>query len=247
MNIAYLRFYEELNDFLPLPKRKIRYPVLFRDNPSVKHLIEAEGIPHTEVDLILLNSNPVPFEEKVKNGDDVSAYPVFESFDISALNVLRPQPLRELRFILDVHLGKLTRYLRMMGFDSRFDMEFNDGTLTRIAASENRIILTRDRRLLMRKDVKRGYWIRSDKIGEQVSEIIRRFDLKHSLRFFSRCTICNGLLQPIDENEAKEQFGNHLFPSGTVFNRCKICHHIYWHGSHCDRFEKNISNLINVG
>ena len=117
MNLAYFRFYEELNEFLPHDKRKTEFEYLFNGNPSVKDAIEAIGIPHVEVDLILVNSISVSFSEKLKDGDRVSVYPVFETFDVTLATYLRPKPLRELKFILDVHLGRLAKYLRLCGFD----------------------------------------------------------------------------------------------------------------------------------
>ncbi|MGH8248973.1 MAG: Mut7-C RNAse domain-containing protein, partial [Gammaproteobacteria bacterium] len=117
---AMLRFYEELNDFLPPSRRKTDFDLPINGRSSVKDLIESTGVPHTEIDLILVNGESVGFGYIVRPGDRISVYPVFETFDISPLNVLRPKPLRETRFVLDTHLGKLTRYLRLLGFDSLY-------------------------------------------------------------------------------------------------------------------------------
>jgi uncharacterized protein with PIN domain len=244
VNVAYIRFYEELNDFLPPSKRKVLRPVYFNETPSVKSIIESEGIPHPEVDLILINSESVPFHEKVRNGDHISVYPVFESFDISSVNMIRLKPLREPKFVLDVHLGKLTRYLRMLGFDSVYDQGYKDEELVSISALEKRSILTRDRKLLMRKQVERGYWIRSEMIIEQVSEVIQRFDLEDSIRLFSLCTLCNGYLRPADEKTVMLSFPAHEFFPGTMFYCCDRCHHIYWKGSHSERFERSVMEKI---
>ncbi len=104
---VFIRFYEELNDFLPKEKQKKRFTHYFIDRTSVKDLIESLGIPHTEVDLILVNGKSVSFKYIIKNGDDISVYPVFESLDISDVQHLRAKPLRKPKFICDVHLGNL--------------------------------------------------------------------------------------------------------------------------------------------
>jgi len=244
MEIAFIRFYEELNDFLPPSKRKMLYAVQFRETPGVKSIIESEGVPHTEVDLILVNGVPVTFREKIRPGDHISVYPVFESFDISAINVIRLRPLREPRFVLDVHLGKLARYLRMLGFDSVYDNLYDDKEINRISGNEKRSVLTRDRKLLMRKDLERGYWIRSEMILDQVAEVIRRFDLVNSIRCYTVCTLCNGVLHIVDEATVRMKFPGYRFLPGTVFYRCVKCSHLYWSGSHTERFEKVITDKV---
>ena len=243
MNSACIRFYEELNDFLPSSKRKILYPVHFRENPSIKSIFESEGVPHTEVDLVLINGNSVSFSEKIRPGDHVSVYPVFESFDISSVNMTRLKPLREPLFVLDVHLGKLARYLRMMGFDSVYDNSYENDDIIRTSKDEKRSILTRDRKLLMRKEVERGYWIRSEMILDQVSEVIGRFDMGNSIRFFSICTLCNGKLHRVAETTVRMHYPEHKFHLDTVFYQCDKCFHIYWNGDHCKRFEHAIARL----
>ena len=124
MHKATFRFYEELNDFLPKEKRKKRFEHNFIDRASVKDVIESFGVPHTEVDLIIVNGESKNFSYIINDGDDISVYPVFESIDISNLQKLRPEPLREPKFILDVHLGTLARYLRMLGFDTNYRNDY---------------------------------------------------------------------------------------------------------------------------
>jgi uncharacterized protein with PIN domain len=240
MNIALIRFYEELNDFLPQCKRKASYPVQFNDHPSVKHLIEAERVPHTEVDLILINGISVSFTERVRHEDQISVYPVFESFDISPVQKLRPTPLREPRFILDVHLGKLARYLRMLGFDSLYSPGYTDRQLVAFSLREQRAVLTRDRGLLMKRELERGYWIRSGHTTDQIREVVLRFDLASSMHRHSRCSLCNGVLISSEETVAREQYPGHRFFSDTTFFQCSQCHKVYWRGSHCARVDRLI-------
>ncbi len=163
---VYFRFYEELNDFLPDEKQKVRFALYYIDRASVKDIIESLGAPHTEVDLILVNGKSVGFDYLINDGDDISVYPVFESLDITNVQHLRPKPLREPKFIADVHLGKLTDYLRMMGFDVLYKSDFDDKEIVNLSLTELRAILTRDRGILKRSEVTHGYWVRSTKINE---------------------------------------------------------------------------------
>ncbi|MCE5345369.1 MAG: Mut7-C ubiquitin/RNAse domain-containing protein [Bacteroidales bacterium] len=246
MNHAWFRFYEELNDFLPIGKRKQFFLYSFNGNPSVKDIIEALGVPHVEVDLILVNSLSVSFSYKLLNGDSVSVFPVFESFDISSVTHLREKPLRELKFILDVHLGKLTKYMRLCNFDTYYRTDYNDQEIVDIAISEKRIILTRDRELLKKKLVTRGYWIRSQHLDEQLREVFLRFDLKNQIRLFNRCIECNGILADI----SKENILDRLLPKTRQyyqkFKICPGCDRIYWEGSHSERMKGIIDDIIKV-
>ena len=155
------RFYEELNDFLPPDRRKIAFDYTFNGTPSVKDCIEAIGVPHPEVDLIIVDDVSVGFDHLLNGGERVAVYPMFERVDITPLTKLRPNPLREPRFVLDVHLGKLARYLRLLGFDTIYDRDYVDATIAAISRRERRVLLTRDKGLLKRKEVTRGYWLRN--------------------------------------------------------------------------------------
>jgi uncharacterized protein len=201
MHKIQLRFYEELNDFLPEDKKKKRFTHYYIDRTSVKDLIESFGVPHTEVDLILVNGKSVNFKYLINDGDDISIYPVFESFDITDVQHLRAKPLRKPKFVADVHLGRLTRYLRMMGIDVLYKNDFNDDEIVRISIKERRAILTRDTGILKRNKVTHGYWVRSIKVEEQVKEVLKRFDLQKEIKEFSRCIECNELLNPIKRKQ----------------------------------------------
>ncbi|MCK6619544.1 MAG: Mut7-C ubiquitin/RNAse domain-containing protein [Calditrichaceae bacterium] len=230
--IARFRFYEELNDFLPPEKRKIAFDYLFKGRPGVKDAIEALGVPHPEVDMILVNGRPVDFSYLLQDGDRVAVYPVFEALDISGVTRLREKPLRNPRFILDVHLGKLARRLRLLGFDARYANHYSDREIIEIAAAEQRIILTRDRGLLKNKQVRRGYWLRSQQPREQLEEVLARFDLASLAQPFTRCLECNSEITAVE----KEAIAGQLLPDTRKFYRqfyqCRGCGKIYWQGSH---------------
>jgi len=244
-NTAKFRFYEELNDFLPPEKKKTWFLYQFEGNPAVKDAVESIGVPHTEVDLILVNSRSVTFSYHLRDQDVVSVYPVFESLDISNLTRLRPKPLREPRFILDTHLGKLARYLRMVGFDTLYENTFEDRQIIETAVTEKRTILTRDVELLKNKAVTHGYWVRSKNSLEQLHEVILRFDLSSSIRPFYRCILCNGVIKKVPKSSIQ-----HTLPPKTrqyydEFFQCASCEKVYWKGSHYLRMTKFIEDLRN--
>jgi len=243
MHKIQIRFYEELNDFLPTEKKKKRFAHQFIDQTSVKDLIESLGVPHTEVDLILVNSKSVNFKYIINDGDDISVYPVFESFDISGVQHLRPKPLRKPKFIADVHLGRLARYLRVMGFDVLYKNDFEDDEIVRTSLKERRAILTRDRGILKRNEVTHGYWVRSTKVEEQVKEVLKRFDLKNEIKEFSRCVECNEPLKSIKKETIIDQLPPKVANLQNEFYRCPVCNKIYWKGTHHKRMLSFITSV----
>ena len=235
---AHFRFYAELNDFLPPERRYSQFPHAFPDAATVKDRVEALGVPHTEIDLILVNGEPVDFAYRVRENDHISVYPVFESFDIAGLARLRPEPLREPRFVLDVHLGRLAAYLRLLGFDTHYRNCLADEQLAAISRDQHRILLTRDVGLLKRSAVTHGYFVRETDARRQAEEIVNRFDLVRLLRPFSRCMQCNGVLVPV----AKESVSA-LLPPRTAelydeFQQCPVCARVYWKGGHYRRMRQ---------
>ncbi|MEA1885582.1 MAG: Mut7-C RNAse domain-containing protein [Bacteroidota bacterium] len=245
MKQAHFRFYEELNELLPDDRRKVSFPYKFTGKPSVKDAIEALGVPHVEVDLILVNGESVDFSYNLKDGDKVSVYPVFEGLDISPLIRLREKPLREVKFILDAHLGKLAKYLRLCGFDTLFNNHYNDPEIVNIAEKEKRIILTRDREMLKNNRVTHGYWVRSQKNEEQLKEVLTRLDLKKQVRLYTRCMVCNTPLEEVDKEDIEDRLQPGTRRYYSEFKLCPGCGRIYWCGSHYEKMKKLIGNIIN--
>jgi len=202
-----LRFYEELNDFLAKKDRKKNIDYTLPNKTSIKDIIESFGIPHTEVDLILANGKSVEFSFIPKDGDQISIYPVFESLDISTVSKLRPEPLRTTRFILDVHLGKLAKLLRMYGFDTLYRNDYSDPEIIQIASNQKRIILTRDLGILKQNAVTHGYFVRSQFPSKQLKEIIQRFDLSNKVNPLPRCIHCNGEIKKVNKEDIIQQLG----------------------------------------
>ncbi len=229
---VYIRFYEELNDFLPKNKKKIKFEHVYIDRASVKDVIESYGVPHTEVDLILVNGKSVGFNYLISNGDDISAYPVFESLDISDVQHLRPRPLRKPKFICDVHLGKLARYLRMLGFDVYYKNNLADEEIVKFSLEERRAILTRDIGILKRNEVTHGYYIRSNKVKVQTEEVVKRFDLQKLIKEFTRCLDCNLQLVQVDKSKIINELPPKVATSKQEFYKCSGCNKLYWRGTH---------------
>jgi uncharacterized protein len=246
-NTVTFRFYEELNDHLKYSLQKKEIPYTFGIGQTVKDAVEKLGIPHCEIDLIVVNGESVNFEYRLSEGDYISVYPVFETLDISPVVRLRPEPLRIIRFILDAHLGKLARMLRLLGFDSLYRNDFEDDEVVRLASKERRIILTRDRGLLMHRKVTHGYFLRNINPDRQLTEVVNRFRLRSLLKPFARCALCNGEI----ENVAKESVLTQL-PRNTAryydeFYICNSCGQVYWKGSHYAKLMKRIQGLGDLG
>jgi uncharacterized protein with PIN domain len=244
MGTATVRFYEELNDFLPEERRKRQFSAPFTPGDTVKALIESLGVPHTEVDLVLINGRSASFQRKVSPGDRISVYPVFESLEISAITKVRPEALRRTRFVLDVHLGRLAKLLRMLGFDTLYSNSYDDSSLSRISRDERRIILTRDRQLLKRSVITHGYCLRSDQPMEQLLEVVKRFDLREKLRPFSRCLRCNSVLEDIDPEKAASSVPPYVARTYERFKTCPDCGRVYWRGSHWEHMRRILESSL---
>lgn len=238
MPTVQFRFYEELNDFLARECRGTGFEHEFHRRASIKDMIEALGVPHTEVELILVNGESVDFSYRVHDGDRISVYPMFESLDISPVLRVRRRPLRRPRFVADGHLGRLARYLRLMGFDTLYRNDYGDPELAEISSREERTLLTRDRGLLKRRIVTHGCYLHHDRPRDQLRELFARLDLYALVRPYSRCANCNGVLQDVD----KEAIAGRLAPKTRQyyqhFRQCAGCGQVYWQGSHFTRMHK---------
>jgi uncharacterized protein len=241
---VYVRLYAELNDYLPRDQRQQAQEKSFFVPGTVKDIIESLGVPHTQVELIVVNGQSVPFSYVVRNGDRIAAYPTFESFDVTAELRVRPAVLRETKFILDVHLGKLAAYLRMLGFDTVYGDGFCDAELVRISSEQHRILLTRDRGLVKYRAVTHGHLVRETDSRRQLAEIVARFDLARFVRPFTRCMVCNGSLAEIAKEQVRTLLLTRVTDTFEEFRQCSQCGRIYWKGSHYQRMQRWVSELI---
>ena len=235
---AEFRFYEELNDFLSPARRRRTFVHAFNGTPAVKDVIEARGVPHPEVDLILVDGRSVRFSHRLKGQERVAVYPMFERFDIRPLHRLRPRPLRRTRFVADVHLGTLARRLRLLGFDTLYARDFTDDMLVEISARERRILLTRDVGLLKRSEVVRGQWLRSANPEAQLREVIEAYSLRRDIDPFTRCTMCNGTLRRLDRAAAEGRVPPRVYARRRRFDECTGCGRIYWRGTHFAKLQE---------
>lgn len=242
-----IRFYEELNDFLSPECRKRTVAVRLHEPRSVKDLIEAQQVPHTEVDLILVNGVSVGFDHRLTGGERVAVYPVFESLDIRAVSRLERPPLRRTRFIADVHLGTLARRLRLLGFDCVYEPPWDDAVLAERSAAERRVLLTRDRRLLMRAVVSHGMFLRSDQPDEQLKQVVRHLDLADAAKPFSRCSACNGTLVPVDKEDVRDLIPPKTWTYTDTYYQCTDCGKLFWKGTHWPRLKAILKSVKSGG
>ena len=243
MVTAEFRFYEELNDYLPSTRRKRSFVHEFAGTPAVKDVIEGLGVPHTEVDLILVDGRSARFRDRLRGGERVAVYPMFERLELRPLYRLRPKPLRRTRFVADVHLGKLARLLRLLGFDTKYPRESSDRNLVATSIRERRVLLSRDIRLFMYKALTRGYRLRSTEPERQLEEVIQALALHRAIQPFTRCMSCNDRLQPVPRAAVKDRVPSGVFKRFRRFIRCPGCERIYWRGTHFLRLEQLVRRV----
>ncbi len=237
-----LDFHESLRFFLP---RNAGRPLgkILREKTSVKDAIESCGVPHPEVDLILIDGSPVDFAFQLRREHEVDVFGFHDSPE--RFQHARLQKRTIARFVADGHLGKLARFLRLLGIDVVYDRSADDRKLLEIAVSEKRALLTRDRRLLMHSIVQHGYYPRSQMPDEQAFEVVRRFDLLRAFAPYTRCLHCNAALESVGKSEIFSQ----LEPLTQIyyedFRHCTGCGKIYWAGSHFPKLQARIAELRN--
>lgn len=241
---ATFRFYEELNDFLARPLRRCTFSCVCARDATTKHMIEALGVPHTEVELIIVNGESVGFGRVIADGDRIAVYPKFEALDISPLLRVRERPLRAVRFIADAHLGGLAQLLRLAGFDTLYDNHFADAEIEALATAQERIVLTRDRELLKRRTITHGCYVRALKPQVQLREVMDRLDLASSARPFALCLSCNAPLRRIDKAQAMGRAPEGVLERHSQFVTCDVCRRVFWEGSHWKRMRTLIDSLV---
>ena len=226
---ALIAFDPDLRTLLPAPQRSLEdVPLEFKGSPGIKHEIESLGVPHTEVGSLRVNGLPAALSDRLHDGDRVAVRGVAPAQGV--FNG-RGQPC----FIADNHLGRLAAYLRMLGYDTLYRNDYQDPELAAVAHQEERILLTRDRRLLMRREVAYGCLLRSLDPQEQLDEVVQRYALAKSARPFLRCLRCNHLLEAVDKADVLDRLQPLTRRYFEEFARCPACDQIYWKGSHYDR------------
>jgi uncharacterized protein with PIN domain len=224
-------FHGRLNDLLQRERRGQRIPVNFKGRQTIKHLAESLGVPHPEIGRVQVNGREEALDEVTQDGEDIEVHPIENGCII------------EPRFLLDCHLGRLTAHLRMLGFDCLYQNDYDDAKMTEIVQREERILLTRDRRLLMRKVIQHGYCLRSLDPLEQLTEIVHRFELTARTHPFHRCLRCNHPLEPIDKATILDRLEPLTKKYFDEFHICPDCRQIYWKGSHYERMTRLIQQM----
>ena len=239
-----VRFYAQLSDFLPAARRGRSFAHGFSGTPSVKDVIESLGVPHTEVDWILVDGRPVGFDHRLADGERLSVYPRFMAIELPTAQRLQPEPLDPPRFVLDTHLGRLAAYLRLLGHDTLYLHAADDAELARVSRDADRTLLTRDRGLLKRNMVVRAYWVRAESPVEQIVEVARRFDLASSAAPFSRCLRCNTPVVRVDKTRVLPRLEPKTRRYFDEFGHCPTCDRVYWHGSHYARMRALVDEIL---
>lgn len=231
---AYFRFFGALNDFLPLQKRGKLFRYTYKGEPAIKDTLEAIGVVHTEVDCIFAGKKPLGFYEKIQPHDKVCAYPARWPLKNKKLKHLSPAPLRTFKFIVDSHLGKLARHLRLLGFDALYKTNYPDEKIVKDHLKTGAVILTRDKGLLKNRVVRRGYWVRAIDSKKQIKEVIKEFGLTLKIRPFRLCLECNGKIARIPKSRISRCLPPMVREYYKRFYICRHCRKIYWQGSHYD-------------
>ncbi len=239
-----IRCYAELNDFLPPERKQKDFTLPVKTPARVAEVIESIGIPLSEVDLVLVNNQPADPSHRVHHEDRLSIYPTFESFDISNLKTTHKEPLRTTRFILDAHLGKLAKYLRMLGFDTLYENDYGDDEIITIAREEKRIILSRDKALLKSPGIDHAYYVRATEKHRQLIEVVDKFDLCSQFRSFTRCMTCNSVLIPKNKKSVRDLIDPGVYGRFDEFFYCPQCRKVFWKGSHFERMERLVLDII---
>ena len=220
---ATFRFVGELNDFLQRERREQAFATSCARAATTKHMIEALGVPHTEVGRILVNGAGSGFDRLLEEGDDVLACPQ------------RTPAAPGIRFVADAHLGGLARLLRMAGFDTLYENGYQDEEIVAIALRETRTVLTRDRALLMRREVGHGCYLHTIRPEAQLRELFGRLGLAALARPFTLCLHCNLPLRPVEKEQVRDRLPESVRAQHTGFTTCDACHRVFWKGSHHKR------------
>ena len=241
---AVLRFYNELNDLLPEHRRNTEFEAEFKDKRSIKDMIEALGVPHTEVDIIIANEDSVNFNYILHEGDRIRVYPTLSNPDIKNTIPLRPSPFYNTRFIADTNLGNIARYMRVLGFDTYFDPSLSARAIIELSLREDRTIITKSRKLLKFGDVTYGLLLRPGTTEAQIKNILLRMGIKDSVKPFSRCLRCNGILIDVPKKRIADRIPPKTRSFCNEYSHCESCDKIYWEGTHVFEMKKVVNRVL---
>ena len=237
MSAATFVFGRELDLFLPRERRGATIVHEYAQAATMKQAIEALGVPHTEIGHIVVNGAPATLDRTVRENDAIEVF----------AHARGAAPFESpLAFVADAHLGGLGRMLRMLGFDTIYDNALHDPQIADIASLERRVVLTRDRELLKRRDVMRGAFVRSLKPEKQLAEMAQRYPLADHMKPFALCLHCNLPLAPADPQDVAAKVPERIQEQYRQFAHCPGCDRVYWEGSHWDRMRSVLAQALGV-
>ncbi len=239
----FIQFDREFDFFLTTNKNGSQFEYLLNRQTSVKDIIESLGVPHTEVGGITFNHQEIDFSYIPLTPGVLQVHGVDPPFSVLSPSLLRPLPLKSLKFIADVNVIRLGRLLIILGFDVSYSSSWSDEEIADIAQTRSRIVLTRDTDLLKRKKIVFAKRIKANLPYAQLTEIIDFFGLKNLISFFSRCTGCNIKLVPVAKKEVIHLLEPKTKRYFNTFFQCPQCKKVFWKGSHYDNIQKKISTL----
>lgn len=243
MDQVYFHFHGDLNDFLLPDQQRQTISVPLNGVAAIKHPIESLGVPHPEVDALLVNQLAVDFDYRLQANDQIDVFPMTDKPAVATIP-LRPPLALPVHFVLDTHLGQLATYLRLLGFDTLYRNDYDDVELAQISSEETRLLLTRDRGLLKRKIVVYGHCVRHSDPRQQLIDVLRRYQLKEQVRVWQRCPLCNGDLARVAKAEILDQLEQKTQLYYDEFQRCQRCGQIYWQGSHYTHMQGFVDNVL---
>lgn len=242
----HIRFWGGLNRFIETRRRYRRFRHRLKGRPSIKDTVEALGVPHTEIARLTVSGRPVSFDFQLRDGADINVYPPDHPLIVPGGPRLQPTAPRPARFICDVHLGKLVRRLRLLGFDCLYQRDYEDDKIIALAAAQRRIILTRDTGLLKHGRVRHGYFVRRTESLAQTREVLRRYALSEQCRPFRRCLECNGLIRRAAKKPLLPRLPPKAIKFYDTFYQCRNCGQVYWKGSHYADLLREIKKMRGV-
>ncbi|GGW36490.1 Mut7-C RNAse domain-containing protein [Streptomyces caelestis] len=229
-----VEFAPELHVFVPQARRAGALRATTDGVSSLGHVVESLGVPLTEVGALVVDGHEVPVSHVPAAGESVTVR-----------TVARPQrvPGAPLCFLLDVHLGTLARRLRLLGVDTAYEStDIGDPALAARSAAEQRVMLSRDRGLLRRRELWAGAFVYSTRPEEQLRDVLDRF--QPELRPWTRCTACNGLLRQATKDEVADQLKHGTHATYDVFAQCTKCGRAYWKGAHHEQLEAIVERAL---
>jgi len=236
MRTATVHIHGRAGDLLPAARREAGFAVQFELPCGLRDLLQSTGVPHVELGAVERNGMPVDYTAVVDDGDSVEAW---SRYPLTT-------PPDDPTFVLDVHLGRLAHYLRLFGFDTRHHPVASDPDLAACSLAEHRILLTRDRGLLMRADLEQASFIRTADPRAQITEVIDRFALRGLVTPLTRCLVCNGLLQETSRVAVEGEVPSSVWEQHTDFKRCGSCLRVYWQGSHHARMMRLVEETLST-